>query len=398
MPKLTEVQNIAVTIMDYLYLHDVVSLVSFSEKKIKAYTSLLGAIDEVNEKRKHENQDSEIYKHFLICCIEILASGKAKINNLDEMEIVKTIYTAFLEKIVDHKFSKENFLSDMNDLVKYYHPLTLDDKLSYKFASQMLYFEYDNVTISTFKKFLDLKILNSDKYQYIKAEKGNDFFDKVFLRAMLFLEFESTKKQIYIQKIYYKRGFSVSLRRKIEDIEKAFLYVKSIKKSESLIGIKLKSIVNINLNDHKEIQEYLKNLNDRLAYNKLFFYNIPSCIGLMGCWFLIYFKETDLKKPIYQEIFSDFIFGDNGKTTCAKDAKNIILKYGLTLTERTLNSYYDKFYPFYNFIRFLVDELINNRKNVILFNDIVDELLYKSIIDSNFELNLGVVINHLKRK
>ena len=74
MPRRTESQNIAINILDYLFLHDVASMVTFSDAKNSFYSDLLGTLVYINSARNHNGVKAEIYQHFILCGIELIAN------------------------------------------------------------------------------------------------------------------------------------------------------------------------------------------------------------------------------------------------------------------------------------------------------------------------------------
>lgn len=74
MARVSQEQKSALTIMDYLSFHDIAFFKNFTVENISLYSCILLGIDYINEERGHDGTRAELYKHFLLCYIEIVAS------------------------------------------------------------------------------------------------------------------------------------------------------------------------------------------------------------------------------------------------------------------------------------------------------------------------------------
>jgi len=87
MPKLNEVQNNALEVVDYLYFYDIVALETFNEEKKEVYSCLLNSIEHILSYRNLSSKQYEIYKHYLLCGVEIYTTqhSNIKIGKVDKV-------------------------------------------------------------------------------------------------------------------------------------------------------------------------------------------------------------------------------------------------------------------------------------------------------------------------
>ena len=191
--------------------------------------------------------------------------------------------------------------------------------------------------------------MQSDRYQAKNVTEKKEYFKEIFFRAMLFIEFELYKRQLYVEINYKEIKLTIDFSKSEEDINDMLLFVKSIKQVQSQTGKYFKSIVYIDLSCKKSIVKYIKELNNNLAYNRLFFKNISNCIGLMGSWFVNYFKEINTQRATHSEPQNEV---ESDKKACTAEAKERMFEHGFTLHEaRTFNDHYKQFCLDYRLIR-----------------------------------------------
>jgi len=354
MPKLTDTQNSVLNILDYLFVQDVESLASFNEAKNSFNNDILSIIDRINSARSNNGKNAELYKHYVLCSLEMMLNLPFEIESLmDEEQFNKSKFV--LDKIISgvlkNDFYEDEFQDDLNNLFKYFEGLRQDKGTIYKLVRQSLYFEYDNVAIVAYKKFIDLGILNTEQYDSSESEIDVNFLEDSFFRSMLFIEFDILKRQFDVEKDFKDKKIELDLNSSIEEIESMFLAIRLIKKVQLKAGSGFQSILDIDVNNKKEVEEYIVSLSEALGHETLFFKNVPACIGLMGCWFMIQSKETNLESPMYYELFDEKIKKSSKKYPNDNKARGIIAKYGFDIRKRTLHSRYIEFYRFYDEIR-----------------------------------------------
>lgn len=352
MPSLTEVQNTAITLMDYFYFHDTASLSTYSVPKNEFFPHFTKTIDDVTYARGHQGKKFHLYQHFLLCYIETMAGTPQPLEVNNYLELVEAA-NRLLEKVASNVekqgFALDEFRADIDTLDEIYKFATIKRELVYKLVAQYLYFEYDLTSIAVFNKFLDLEILKSDRYQAKNAEDKKERFNDIFFRAMLFIEFEVYKKQLYVKNTYKKITLEIDFNNSEEKINDMLLFVKSMKQVQLQIGNDYQSIADIDLDSKKSIEKYIKEINSRLVHNRLFLNNISQCIGLMGSWFVNYFKETNTERATHAEPLNE---DDPKKKVCTVEAKERMLEHGFTLHEpRTFNDHYKDFCLYYRLVR-----------------------------------------------
>lgn len=352
MPKLTDTQKAVLNIMDFLFIQDVESIASFDQVKNELNADVLSKIDYINSLRGDYGKKAELYKHYLLCSLELMLNLPFKDkDSIDEENLNKTKF--ILDEIIDgllkNSFYEDEFLDDINGLFKYCESLRLDERAVYKLVRQVLYFDYDNVSIVAYKRFLDLGILHTENYKPDKSTIDKKYLEDVFLRSMLFIEFEIVKRQYDYFKYFENNRISIDLKVSIEEMEQIFALIRRVKRSISNDGFG--TILEVDINNKKEIEKYIVGLNEVLGHETLFFKNIPACIGLIGCWFLIHAKETMLERPTYYDLFDEDLNSSSRKLPCDNIARAEILKYGFELQKRTLHSRYIDFYENYENIR-----------------------------------------------
>lgn len=188
----------AVTILDYLYFYDIVSLQTLTNDKIEFFVLLLSKIDEICKSRFLKDERAELYKHYIICYFEIKKSPSKHFKLKEEAKEKRNLFIKELVKRIDDaKFDREEFGRDIDELESQLDLKNREVKFFYNLTSQMLYFEYDSIAIGVLVYFIELGILDSKKYQRDKNEMGVDFIVNLFKRAMLFIEFQNFKKNIF---------------------------------------------------------------------------------------------------------------------------------------------------------------------------------------------------------
>ncbi len=209
MPKLTEIQNIALEIVDYLYFYDIASMETFSEEKKQIYIDLLRAIDHVLSERNLSNERYEVYKHYLLCGVEIVTtqytSPDIRIGKVEEglseeerenaykkinQDRLKFAFTALLRVVQNSGYDSDFFGRDVTQVIILSRIDEASDAVSFRMVAQVLWSEFDGcIAAHVYRKFLNLKILSTAK------STSNNYHDEIkneylFLRALLFVEFE----------------------------------------------------------------------------------------------------------------------------------------------------------------------------------------------------------------
>ncbi|RYE58202.1 MAG: hypothetical protein EOP48_04050, partial [Sphingobacteriales bacterium] len=68
------------SILHYLYFYDIVAISSTTEKKLDVYEDLLNDLQNIVENMNFVEQRGEVYKHLLLCYLEISADAYISSN------------------------------------------------------------------------------------------------------------------------------------------------------------------------------------------------------------------------------------------------------------------------------------------------------------------------------
>lgn len=104
MPKLNDFQNSTITLLDYLYFHDIMAMETFSDEKLNIYGKLEGVLEFISNKRTSGDFRIEHYKHLLVVGLDFeltfrVDRGVVKGDQYDQMKEDYRIYlTQKIEK------------------------------------------------------------------------------------------------------------------------------------------------------------------------------------------------------------------------------------------------------------------------------------------------------------
>lgn len=351
MPKLTEIQTSTIKLLDYLYFYDVVSLETFSDEKLEFYENLNNAFHLIVYKRKYKGLRAEHYKHLLLAGIDLnisYSSDSIKMSGID----VKSFITAFNDEICLEanraNFSIDEFNQDLQSILDQYPKSRVSITIRYKIVSQFLSYEYDNITIGVLSKLIDVGILSVSKYSKAYQTIPQEFLDKLFFRAMLFLELEVFKNNLLGPNSKMEQIVDLN---NLNDHEKVIAVIKSNAKLESIEKVDYGRICSIDLDKKNDLLTYLADVEVRLGHNPIFAPNLASWIGLLGAWHLMLVKKTNLNKPLYREIPMHIL---DAEPACSEIAKKEMSEYGFSVSERTLFDQHNSIFDFYQLIRITV--------------------------------------------
>lgn len=355
MPKLNDFQNSTVRLLDYLYFHDVVAMQGFSEEKSSIYSQLLAAIDLLAYRRSEGALIREHYKHLLLIGVDFeLTFGKGELIKDDIYFKMQEKYRAYLiQQIELLGFQIEHYKQDLNEVLIQIPIQSITSAAAFKIVSQVLYFEYDNITIGVLSKFLDFNFLTLAKYQKKNKVINESFLNKLFYRAMLFLEFDIFKNNLIAE--YYSEDQIVNLN-DLEDYEKVAAAIKARGKAKSLKGIEYDGFYK--LKTKNDLKKFLINIEERLGHNPIFSDSSANWIALIGAWHLILKKGNNLDKPLFKESPQYIVDSD---ISCAKLARKKLADFGFSVSEKTIFDCYDRVYDIYTLIRITVECLVEEK-------------------------------------
>ena len=355
MPKLNDFQNSTVRLLDYLYFHDVAAMQSFSEEKLSIYSKLLATIELLAYRRSEGVLIKEHYKHLLLIGIDFeLTFGQDELIEDDIYIQMQEKYRAYLiQKIELVGFKIDHYKQDLNEILIQTPIQSITSAAAFKIVSQVLYFEYDNITIGVLSKFLDFNFLTLAKYQKKNQVINESFLNKLFYRAMLFLEFEVFKNNLIAE--YSSEEQTINLNA-LEDYEKVAAIIKARGKANSLKGIEYEGFHT--LKTKNDLKNFLINIEERLGHNPIFSDSLANWIALISAWHLILKKGNNLDKPLFKESPQYIMDSD---ISCAKLARKKLADFGFSVSEKTIFDCYDRVYEIYRLIRITIECLVEEK-------------------------------------
>ena len=123
MSGLTEFQISTITLLDYLYFHDIVALKTFSNEKSFFYKQLVHSLMLIVEKRQYEYLKAEHYQHLLLVGIDLNASyidDPSKLKKVDNEKFIRALNEELCWNVIEAGFCLDAFEQDLNDLLDQY--------------------------------------------------------------------------------------------------------------------------------------------------------------------------------------------------------------------------------------------------------------------------------------
>ena len=372
MVRVTEWKISAFNILDYIFIHDLASMSTFSDLKNEFYRYVADEIDTINSQRGFTEYRAEVYKHYLLCGIEL------KLNQVFESRF-KRIIDEVLLRVKSSGFPVSTYLQDVLNICGHSNISCLDGTVKYKLLAQFLYFDFDSASMSFFNKLLELKILSTGRLKEDKmSPKHKEEMNRVFLRVLMFCEFEILKKQI------------------IHNYSNMFM------------RLDFNDIINGNV---RIIKNLLVLINKEINHEEMIFHgDVRNVSALAGAFFFIEGRSGNVYKnkkqvnyrPDYNIPIND-IYGckikaksdlnDKEKKVCTEYAQNKMKQYGYTFQQR---SFYDnsvRLYKIYKFIWILFDGF---SKNVKWHYNFVDQLCYDDCYPEIYKTGLRQAIDGLQ--
>lgn len=388
MPKLTDIQINTIKLLDYLYFYDIVSLETFSDEKSDFYKRLNDSFHLILATRKYRGLRAEHYKHLLLMGLDLNITYYSKSDKMQDNDVSNFI-SAFNHEIrveVDRAgFPIDEFAQDLQNILDRQPIYPLSGNERYKIVSQFLSYEYDNIAIGVLGKLIDMGILKVSKYSKAYQVISQELLDKLFFRAMLFLELEIFKNKLLASNL--KMSQIVDLNN-LSDHEKVIAVIKSKAKLEALEKVDYQRIYTIDLNKKNDLSGYFTNVEARLGHNPIFKPNLASWVSLLGAWHLMLVKKNNINKPLYRETPIHIL---DAEPTCSEIAKKEMEKYGFAISERTLFDQHNSIFDFYKLIRFTVNDMIDDGFYGILEPVLTKYFFYDPNIGDKFKSALSKV-------
>lgn len=309
----------ALYILNFLFLHDVAAMTTFSKDKNEFFTDVLDTINDINSRREYKGIKAEAYKHFLLCGIEVLMY-----DTQESAEIRPEIGKVFDELIDDLEsigFLKNSFINDLDVLNKNYQFDSLPKELLYKLVSQIIYMDYNCLAYDFLLKMSKFNIFNlgMSTNLAIKNEEG----ENGLIRALLFFEFEILKDKFNLTK--YRL------------LDKKYSFDKNILK----------------FNNEKMLKAYFKKFSFKVDFNKLLLKDGKDFKGYIGSWFL--FEKWSQKGDLTLHRTED-VENDKLEKSASEFASKHLDEDGIRLKPRAIYNRFLEFEGFYNLIRILFEE------------------------------------------
>ncbi|MHA3049960.1 hypothetical protein [Acinetobacter sp. ANC 4639] len=387
MPKLNDIQNTALEIVDFLYFYDIVSLSTITTEKENIYRKLNDLIKILIAHKGLSGQKAEIYKHYLLCGVEILATYNAVLEwNYTDPNLTKRQKQETDKQVNQHRLSlackalvaemresktfEKSFADDVSMLTIKSGIARAPYSVSFRLVAQMFTHELGgNIACHVYHRLVKLKILNSSK------ETLKDHYDEIegnyiFLRALLFVEFEMLRKRLFCkhdsqQLIMEAAPNGISERARLRRETYYHKYQRLLNASDNFIRIHN----DVDVMDKEQIQNYIKSIGKNLCHNRIFSEFKGTWISLFGTWQLICEKEFELDNAIYGAV--------NNDDSCSARAEEIMRnQYGFVISARSLKDCYNKVKNLYFFIRDYVNELIEQPKHGFIAPDLTTLFYY----------------------
>lgn len=372
MVRVTEWKISAFNILDYIFIHDLASMSTFSDLKNEFYGYVAGEIDTINSQRGFTEYRAEVYKHYLLCGIEL------KLNQVFESRF-KRIIDEVLLRVKSSGFPVSTYLQDVLNICGHSNISCLDGTVKYKLLAQFLYFDFDSASMSFFNKLLELKILSTGRLKEDKmSPKHKEEMNRVFLRVLMFCEFEILKKQI------------------IHNYSNMFM------------RLDFNDIINGNV---RIIKDLLVLINKEINHEEMIFHgDVRNVSALAGAFFFIEGRSGNVYKnkkqvnyrPDYNiPINSLYVcktkavhdLNDKKRRVCTEYAQNKMKEYGFEFIQRT---FYDNSVRLYSFYKFIHNVFDYTSKYGVWYYNFIDQLCYDDRYPEIYKTGLRQAIDGLQ--
>ena len=372
MVRVTEWKISAFNILDYIFIHDLASMSTFSDLKNEFYGYVADEIDTINSQRGFTEYRAEVYKHYLLCGIEL------KLNQVFESRF-KRIIGELLLRVKSSGFPVSTYLQDVFNICGHSNISSLDGTVKYKLLAQFLYFDFDSASMSFFNKLLELKILSTGRLKEDKmSPKHKEEMNRVFLRVLMFCEFEILKKQI------------------IHNYSNMFM------------RLDFNDIINGNV---RIIKNLLVLINKEINHEEMIFHgDVRNVSALAGAFFFIEGRSGNVYKnkkqvnyrPDYNiPINSLYVcktkavhdLNDKKRRVCTEYAQNKMKEYGFEFIQRT---FYDNSVRLYSFYKFMHNVFDYTSKYGVWYYNFIDQLCYDDRYPEIYKTGLRQAIDGLQ--
>lgn len=375
MPKLTDLQKSALDIIDIIHFFNIysgynifLSLPKFrKEKEINSifFDYVLNLINEILEKNGIEHNKTEIFKHYILCGIEInfnkidyekLSSDYTELPQLPDdidnqsaskiQEFNLSFSIALMRSFLDERGINFNlYTSLLYKIIEILQKKDFPSSCYFRLTLRALSYEFPVASIHVYKKFLDLGILKSEKYTHNESDK--DLTEKTFFRSLLAIEFEIFRD---FSKVYFEANIgdkTIDLS-KINFIQKDSFPSDSYRDSTVKYYRKtLERILNYYYYDKSEsfyilrsvqkndVNDFLDYFNENYIHHNFFSNRQSNLSGILGAQVIFNLKARyNDKRAIYYDI--------ENSNTLSQEASDFFNYLGIDISARTLYLHYKK--------------------------------------------------------
>lgn len=374
-------QTAALSIMDFIFFHDLLNYSSQHPDKLTYFNILGKCINRIVIKRKLKAKDHILYKHTLLCAFEIILSTKQDSPVDKYLKLLKNSLENQI-KGYDSKIDIHQFDEDINHLNNLSNFIQSEKKheFGHKLVSYFLYFDYMwldyySSTLTVLKNLLKRSMIDLGRYQDHKCKNLSDIDESLFIRALLLVEFEVFKRfHIYND---FRDDFIFSTDCDPADLDRTQKYLEIIKSFKSMDYNNTQNICQVNLNSNICVENYLIKLSSNLNHNNLFLKNISNistfCSGLLVNYLIL---RHHTKTPT-SEITK--IKNSNSKKKSNEDksksatylSQAILNRFGITISEDTIYNNYRHTKAFYSLIKKITKSILDQGSQDVFQEDII---------------------------
>ena len=362
------------SILHYLYFYDIVAISSTTEKKLDVYEDLLNDLQNIVENMNFVEQRGEVYKHLLLCYLEISADAYISRNMyLTKVKASSEIRIKLNKIVEEHNFDINQF-KNHSEFLNYKYKVHLEPEVAYKLVHRLYHYLFGLFSLNFLIKIIEVGIIKTSKYQESKSRYSENFLNNFFLHSMLFIEFELLKKSVYLKN---NEDFKYMESKKNLGNDELVAYIRKLEDFLKEYSGKPVDITKVNFNEKIEIVGYIEKIGERLQYKNFFTDNLAIWFGLVGASLLLFWRHQIPKILIYAN--------DESLNDAAAKASDTMFNFGFTLNKRTIYKHYNAVSLYFDFVfKFHSDNFLKNGSEILGLDpiDYFEYMLMKSRMDN----------------
>lgn len=376
MPRISKKQKAFFNLLDLVYFYEISHTLLSKHDSVYFYEFFLNSINHKLIEYKISDEKRNIYKHYLICALEIYLNNEKdeyekmikflkKDIGMSEESYIKycNVRADFsLEKLFS--FIKEKKL-DLDIFIKIFSEVFVEIKeagyeLDYIFnlTVRSFFFDFEKPSLNLYKRIIDYDFFGKNNETDIHFEE-----DDFLLRLSLLVEFELFRKYmkkimtfIKLEKIelqFPSDNLSLEGRKQLKDkyfdiVETMFITAENFHKISLPIASKIGS---------ENFNNFFIYSNDLLKRDVFFPGTKARWESMLGSYEILIFRCNGSKTAIYFEESKDTL-------TLSDQAKIILEDNGIEISARTLYLRYKELKKFYKKVKYYC-YLIANTQNVL---------------------------------